>query len=500
MAKSHIIQDPTLILGQGYSTDEQMAAPFSCFNTGNITIIPKNSSNIYFGNAVSFQDIQKSLNVDVTASAGIGPFSTSDSAMYAQFVEQDYYSQAFYYYGVLDFSSNTWNPNGYGPEILNSIGQGAYQEGPEQFRLVCGDQIVTQVDEVAGLYYAMYVTFSSAYDKQTFQANAGGNFGDIISVSATVNTVAQKFNLNGEVTVSAFQVGGNPSDLPLIFNKGQNGYYITSCSLQDLQACQSAVDGVLAYAQGSFLNQTITGNGVPINPITRPVDYLGINTGNTTVTPDVQAARGWLGQSYFNQTTQATFVGHLLSSPFMSAQYVSADILNELSNQNTNLQSNIAILDDQNTGVIACYTSPTTCIDTQQAIQQSLNAVNTSFIDQFNNGYSFSLTCSDGGSNFRLLYPIGNNVYSTYLGQDPTPPYNNMLWQLIPQEAALNTNIYESETSFNCGLATESSEFPDQYNVSYIPGEPYYATCFLPAIHPEGGTGIIIYDYIDNPI
>lgn len=490
------IQDPALILGQGYSTDEQMAAPFSCFNPGNITITPQNSSNIYFGNTVSFEDIQKSLNVDVTVSAGIGPFSTSDSAMYAQFIEQDYYSQAFYYYGVLDFSLQTWNPNGYGPELLNPTGQGAYQAGPEQFRLVCGDQIVTQVDEVAGLYYTMSVTFSSNYDKQTFTANAGASFGNIISVSGTVSTVAQKFNLNGEVTVSALQIGGNPSDLPLIFNKGQNGYYITSCSLQDLSACQSAVDGVLAYAQGSFLNQTITGKGVPTSPLWRPTDDLGIDTGNTTVTPDVQAAREWLGQTYLNQTAQATFVGHLLGSPFMSAQYVSVDVLNELSDQNTNLQNNLALFEDPNTGVIACYTSPTTCTDTEQSIQQSLLPINTTFIDQFNFGFNQNAQwCS--GSVFSTFYPAGDNqFFISFDSYHPVQP-NSQIFFINVIGNALNISLYWNQELSNCEPANEMPNFPDWYQALY---QGPTDQCFVMASGGGGCSGNLIYEMIDNPI
>jgi hypothetical protein len=506
MTKSHIIQDPAITLGQGYSTDMQMAAPFGCFNPGNVTTTGGGAAVINFDNAVSFDEVQKSLNVDVSVSGGIGPFSASASAVYAQYIQDDHYSQSFYYFEKIFLPTQIWNPNGFGTSILNAIGQGAYQEGPEEFRLVCGDQVVTQVEEGISLYVSMKLIFSSYYDKQTFQANAGSSFGNIIDVSASVQRMVSEYNLNGEVEVTAFQEGGNPSQLPLIFSQGANGYYVTSCSLQDLNACQGTINGVLAYAQGNLPNQTTTGNGAPLSSVMQPLTFLGLNTGNSTVTPDVQAAREWLGQAYLNQSSQATFVGHLLGSPFMSAQYVGADILNELSNQNTNLQSNLAVFEDPNTGVIACYTSPTTCIDTEQNIQQSLNAVNNTFIDQFNNGYSMVqdiVYINDAISTDTIIYPGGNNQflvsYNTY---SPVPP--NEAIQIIAQtEEELSISIYLNQVLYNCAPVIAMPDFPDQYNVSYYPGSPDYETWNIISGSQHCLNtcyGSLTYTIIDNPI
>ena len=215
------LKEPAISLGQGYSTDEQMAAPFNCFNPGNITTAPGGESILHFDNAQSFDEIQKQLDVDVTTKVGIGPFSSKISASYARYVQDDHYSQNFNYFEKVFLPTQIWNPSGYGPSILNAIGQGAYQQGPQQFRLVCGDLVVTQQDMGISLYSSMKMSFSSYSDKQTFQAHAGASFGSMADVSAKVQSIVSQYSLNGEVEISAFQQGGDPSKLPQIFLKMQ---------------------------------------------------------------------------------------------------------------------------------------------------------------------------------------------------------------------------------------------------------------------------------------
>ena len=248
-------------LGQGYSTDKQQASSWDCFANGTISPSGGGSSIVKLDNAVSFEEIQNTLNIDVTAKAGIGPFKGTTSANYVKDIQEDHYSQGFYYYEQFFMPTEVWIPAGFGPVMLNALGLGVYQQGPEQFRLTCGDSVITQTQEGFSLYVSMKLIFSSYSDKQTFQAHAGGKFGSLADVSADVEKMVSQYDLNGEVEVTAIQIGGDVTQLPQIFTKNAGGYYVTSCELQNLQACHDTVTGILDYAINSFPSQINGTNG-----------------------------------------------------------------------------------------------------------------------------------------------------------------------------------------------------------------------------------------------
>jgi hypothetical protein len=500
-------QDQPIFLGQGYSTDAQQGAMVSCFLNGTITPGGTPSNDIGFSSAVSFEDIQKALNINVQESVGIGMFSESASATYAQQIEETQYSLSFHYFEKIYMPSQSWTPLNISVGALTYYGQQVYQLEPENFRLVCGDQIVTSVNTGVSFYATMSVTFSSYSQKQTFQANAGTSFGDIVSVSAAVQTMVSQYDLSGEVSVYGFQQGGNPSLLPQIFAKNAGGYYVTSCSLQDLQACQDTINGVLDYATSNLPNQTIPGSGVQLDFTLNDVStILLLNTGNTTITPQVETARQWLGDSYQNQTAQLTFVSHLLGSWYMGEQFVAAPILAELSSTQSNLQSNIALFEDNGNGAIGCYQNPPQCLSIANNINSSMAYINDSFIDIFNNGVQYTYIspgCSVPQYRTQIvgMYPIDQNYYKGSLlnGNSWNDP-NLWLW-----------NIYNlNQTNLELRIAGPNNPnlpFQDCASPSNSPDNPYiYDVSYPPAPYDEclnccGCTSAeISFEFIDNPL
>lgn len=491
--------DNPVFLGQGYATDMQMGAMSdNCFAPGNIKQGGTPEAIVEFSNAISFEEVEKQLHINVQESSKIGMFSESASATYVQQIQEDQYSQSFHYLEKIYLPTQMWSPNNAGTEALTSYGQAIYQQEPANFRLVCGDEIVTSTNMGISFYASMEITFSSFSDKQTFQANAGANFGSIIDVSGQVQKMVSQYNLNGEVSVYGFQQGGDPSLLPQIFAKNAGGYYVTSCSLQDLQACQGTINGVLTYATSNLPNQTRTDSGVMLDYATQNVaELLLLNVGNSTVTPQVESAREWLGGAYLNQTAQVTFVGHLLGSPFMSAQWIEADILNELNNQYSNLKNNLGVLEDTNSGAISCYSDPVDCVSTQTTIQQNLTPLNNSFINQFETGYNAYNTDSKGSFDLITFYPSGKCIYQISAATaQPAPPVKFCFSLIGP--AILSSIAFIHNNQYDCGNAQEMlPEFPDQYNISYAPNEPYWQ-CSLEVYGTYPRT--VIYDMIDNPL
>jgi hypothetical protein len=372
------------VFGQGYSSATTLPAEYSCFNNGTITSTGGGSNVLNFNSAMSFQDIQKSLNIDVSGEGSYGPFSASAEAEYARFVEDDQYSYSMYYFEQIKLSTNVWNPIGYGVDLLNPTGKGVYNTTSDAFRIICGDKIYKEVHEGIGLYATMHLSFSSHYERNTFTSKASGSFGDIASAAAQVKAIASKYDLSGEVDITAFQQGGDASRLPNIFQHDGDNYYITSCSFADFSACEKTVGGILKYAQSDLVNQTQ--NPYPLEWDTSNVGDLGINVGHSVVNDTVKAAREWLGGTYLNQTQDLKTSNHVINSQY--SEYIS--LLPNFKQASSVLKQNTQLMSDPDTGVPACYKYPQTCIDIMNTINASLGQYNATMVEGFANlqGYN----------------------------------------------------------------------------------------------------------------
>lgn len=468
MSHNKILKDPAIILGQGYSTDKQMAADFSCFANGTITTSGAGSNIIEFQNAMSFTEIQKALNIDVTAKTGIGPFSADASASYAKYVQDDFYSQSFYYYEQFFAPTLKFNPTTYGTALLNEFGQGVYSQGPETFRLVCGDEIVSEIQGGISLYASMKIKFNSEYDKQTFQAHAGVTYGDMISVSANVKSVVTQYNLNGEVDISAFQQGGDAIQLAKIFSKDSNSYYVTSCSLSNLEACQSTINGVISYAANNLPNQSSSYE--PLLYTMKDITELGINTGNTTITPEIEEVRLQLGTMYANQTEQSLVVNHAIASQY--GQYL--PFLPELKGIGYNLTSNLQILNNQQSGVFACYQTPLQCIQIAEKIFDSLVAIENPYIPILEL------------PSYNLKAAITAYASPSFLSPCTPCTIANLNLLFIP----INTEgVYKIIGRFN-----DNAEFAQNSNILQVT----YNSCSLPQALENSAPGEYSYNVHDN--
>lgn len=378
---------PTPVLGQGWSTDKQMASSLNCFIPGNITTAGGGSNIIAFSNSQTFVKIQEELNIDVSEKDSFGPFSSSESAQYAQTIQDNFYSQSFYYYEKIFLPTQVFNIPGYGNELLSPLGAGMHNASVETFRLECGDQLITQIQQGISFYASLQIQFASLYYKQTFSENAGASFGSIVDVSASVKEMVSDYGLEGSVQLAAFQQGGDPSQLAKIFNKDPSGgYYITSCSLKDLDACQDVVNGILSYAQNNIPGQSQSPS--PLNYQLTDLTDLGVTVGSTTVTPTVEAARVLLGGAYLIQSVQKAQADHVVSSPY--AQYI--PILDQVKTIDSDLGYNLDIMEDDQTGIAACYTSPPTCPTTAAAIMAELKTIDTNTLAIFTNQSSYLVT------------------------------------------------------------------------------------------------------------
>jgi hypothetical protein len=392
---------PSVSFLKGYSTDKQMATPRSCLDEkkGNIETTDGGVGVISFGKAISHDQLEKDLNVDVSASAKLGLFSTKDSAVYVRDTKEDSYSLTFNFIEKIILPTSTFEPVAIGTDALNEFGRKSYELGADVFRNNCGDYFINNVIYGAGLYVTLKVNFDSISDKTSFTGELGASWGDIISVSTKISDVVNKLHTKGHIEVTALQLGGDPTKLASIFTSGPDPYAISTCSLEKFEDCQKVVNGVLNYAANDFSKQFDNLDAQTLNKAT-VIDYnlekyseaILIKDTKSVLTDEIEAVRANLGDIYLDILDDQAFITHIMHSPIYNS--LAIDLKNSIKETAANLYANKQVLEDPFTGGIACYTSPTECVEIGSKISNKLKPIDEKLIDKIKDSYNIEVKAS----------------------------------------------------------------------------------------------------------
>lgn len=352
-----------LHLGDGYSSFDKMSVGQTALN--NLQEIPVIYSDIQntidLTNTVDREDLIKDLNVDISVSGGWGDFSASGSAHYLHHTEDtDYtdnftYLERFYTDARLDISELPHDVSAFTKAAQNEY----KQYGIKKFTDIYGDKFVQKLPLGALLAINIQIHFSSALDKTSFNGAIKGGFGSLFNASSTIQKVVTRSHASGSVEVSAYQLGGDPSQLPDIFKKDPSGkYHIVGCTLDNLDECSKAIGDIIDYAQGKFSKQISVVGGKPQgNLATVGEPTLGSYMLEFNIDPPplpdpaIIAARMKLVGMYNETFANKVFVDHLLHSRV--AQYIIASVADALKAAQDNLNWNYSLFDQF--GAISCY-------------------------------------------------------------------------------------------------------------------------------------------------
>lgn len=397
---------PTLRLGDGYFTYNKMSA-------GDSPLLGRDQLKVTYGDiqntlnmaqTIDRDEMSQDLNVNVSASGGWGMFSASASANYMRHTENDEYtenftySERYYANASLDITSLPANTTGFTKVAADDYNQ----HGISGFTNRYGDTFIQQLPEGAFLLVNLRLHFTSALDKTNFDAAVGGSFGSIFSASAAIQSAVTKSHSHGEIEVSAYQLGGDPSKLANIFAKeAGGGYYITSCSLDDLKACKGAIDGtdgktgIITYAQNDFSQQIkpnkVTGRVPDGNLAAVGEPFLATYHSKFNIDapqpidPSAITARLQLAEFYNTTKERKIFVDHLLASS------VAADITKTYKDQLISTQSslnwNTSLFDQY--GAIHCWSpgEESQCSSIMSNIQAQARPIDKKMLDYFNTAY-----------------------------------------------------------------------------------------------------------------
>lgn len=250
---------PSLNLADGYSSLNRVGMGESALKIANTKTIYTNMQNkINFTQTINREDLAKDLNVNISVSGGWGLFSGGASAAFfrhienTQFSENFTFSESYHTLAILDISALPASP-----EALSSPASNLYKkEGIYGFSSRYGDSFIKEIPLGAYLIVNLRVNFATALDKEKFDGELKAGFGSIFNASSTLQSTIARSHSRGTIEISAFQLGGDPTELPKIFSeKTSGGYYITTCSLDALRDCQGAIDGIIRYAQTDFNQQ-----------------------------------------------------------------------------------------------------------------------------------------------------------------------------------------------------------------------------------------------------
>jgi hypothetical protein len=357
--------------GMGYSSDSQSLAKAICYKT--VTVLKSGQSSLlHFNEAIDYNKMLQTFNLDVDIKGGYGLFSTNDMFQYMKTIQDDSLSLSINYYQKV--SDNVVMTFSYDPKnILTDVGKNIYQDGKNpMFRLLCGDYLITSYEEGAVLILSMKILFSSKEEKKNFQTKIGVSVGGFINASASINKAAEEMKLSGRIEISAYQMGGDPTQLSKLLASS-----VIDCDIKDIKSCQDTAKSLINYVSNIFPTQfskdekgVWTSSLVPLNSYQK--DYLvsdfGLKLTPSYVTDKVKENRKNLVNFYNKFNYYINSLDYIIKKYPVKTERIFSDYFDSL---NYNLNS--LITGDGQNRAIDCFTFPFKCPQIYDNIYKQLN-------------------------------------------------------------------------------------------------------------------------------
>ena len=136
---------------------------------------------------------------------------------------------------------------------LSQLGNEAKISG--HWTTVCGNQFVSEIIKGAKLFVSISIDFSSDANKADFSAGFS-IAGPMANVSSTLKKASQSVQQDARITISAYQLGGDVSQLTKVFGDQDAVKFYVQCTFGTIASCASVLENMVVYA-------TDTQNGFP---------------------------------------------------------------------------------------------------------------------------------------------------------------------------------------------------------------------------------------------
>ena len=241
-------------LGRGYDTFKQKGAASCLTLNPNSTETVSSSGKINLDFVSDISKIDNYLGIGAQGRARSGAVEYSASADYSKETKQNSYSLSYNYLG--EFYQKVAIKEADNAPQFQALLSGTNDGIP--WKETCGDEFVYAAEKGARIFLNMKITFVSKFQKEKFEAAIGVK-GPAFSASGKFQKIASDFNENTRLTVSALQVGGDPSKLGRIFcpatatsaNCQDSSKQLTSCAFGELAPCMAVLANFINYANSS---------------------------------------------------------------------------------------------------------------------------------------------------------------------------------------------------------------------------------------------------------
>jgi hypothetical protein len=393
------------VLGEGWSSDNE--APVGQCLVGTVGHVGTPSGSVAMDTVYSYNDVMDQLNFKFDGNFSVPGFKLDASANYAYLLKDTDYSQTFIYRAYINLKNRHFDITTE-KSPLTWIGQ-QYANDPVAFRAYCGDKFISE-QKIGGVFYvAVKFLFHSAQEKSEFNSALKVAFASLASLNSSLSKAAEIVKFDGDVSVLAFQMGGDPAKLGQILGatSGASQAPLLSCELKNLEACKQMINQILIYASqpgagnfpGQFAeddSQALVGPGVIQNILQNYATVVPVKMGRSLVTPEIIDARTRLSQAYEQSITKTNEIYAMINNNML----LSPDYADKLVLLKSNVDHNNKLLSDA--GVICYQDDLSQCMATEKATQDKLLPVDLT---------PFKKRIRMIGLSESSLYPYSSNQY-----------------------------------------------------------------------------------------
>ena len=361
-----------------------------------------------------YSDIAYNLDTEASLEGGYGLFSANANVEYLKSIKDTDYSMSFNYYTAIKNDVDV-QLDGTGEHVLTEFGLGTYKNNNgKYFGTLCGNYFIDTFTEGAFLTMAIKLKFLSKDDKDKFAAAVGVSVGNFFQATAKFSKESSETQVRISIELTAFQLGGDPSQLSKIFSTVSDGTnHIFECSVDSIESCSDFAKSVLNYAQNDFTSQFIVNAdsyvGLGLKTATFiPVEQLGLHW-QTLVTEDIKNYRKRLIKTLKEQEYYEYNLNRLLKDYPVD---LDPEFKNKCNGLLDKINNNLKSLKNPLTGAGTCWTDMDNCSKNAAVIYEKLYSVTSKDLEHLKPiQYIFSVRnneCSNKG----CKNPIEFFIYS----------------------------------------------------------------------------------------
>jgi len=293
-----------------------------------------------FSQVQSLQIVERALGVELSETINAGPFSVSDAYSYGSASQNTDYSlninYAYQYAGTAEFNDNNLIE---GEDSLTKEAEDLLHKSPTEFRQMCGDGFVANLDAGASVLFHLTLKFDSAIEKN-YYTDSFERVGGLESILAKI--VANPNNVHYHLTASGIQLGGNPSLLENVFihnggSVGDDGYPVLDCGTGGNNNCVQLINDLLHYVIEVPQQMQTASDYFLSNPVVSKWNSVGIYPGETDVNPSTLNAMQQITHQYYEDAGNLSLLNdyqNMLSVKGVMSSGMAQDLSDNISRYN----------------------------------------------------------------------------------------------------------------------------------------------------------------------